>query len=312
VSLVGFILAIRYLIPGIRLLRFPDGVILKVMFTFGIYMMAINLGATLLHNLDKVMVGWIMGSEGVAYYSIPAQIAFKIHTGLALIVSFIFPLSSEAQSVGDSPTLRNIFLQGMRLIMLVDGLMMVFLGTFAHQILSIWIDPGFALSSAPILVFTSIGYFIFALSIIPFNMLVGMGYPRQMAVLNTLAAISVVLGLMVGLSVSGLIGGSIGVVIGMCAMIALPWYLQRKLDVSWVMAYKKSYGKTFICTVGGILISLALPQDLLIRFIYFICFSITLLLFGNTSHEDWVKIQNVFQKVFSLTSVVFNRSSQKF
>ena len=50
-------------------------------------MMIINLGATLLHNLDKVMVGWVVGSEGVAYYSVPTQIAFKVHTGIALIVS---------------------------------------------------------------------------------------------------------------------------------------------------------------------------------------------------------------------------------
>lgn len=312
VSLGGFILAIHYLIPGIRLLRFPDGVILRILFTFGIYMMVINLGATLLHNLDKVMVGWVIGSEGVAYYSVPTQIAFKVHTGLALIVSFLFPLSSEAQSVGDSSTLRNVFLQGMRLIMLVDGLVMVFLGTFANQILSIWIDPGFALSSAPILVFTSIGYFMFALSIIPFNMLIGMGYPRQMAVLNTLAAICVVLGLMAGLSISGLIGGSIGAAIGMSAMITLPWYLQRKLDISWVMAFRNSYGKTFICIVGGILISLVLPQDFPIRFIYFIGFSISLLFLGNTTREDWVLIQGVFQKVVSHTSLLLNRTSQKF
>ncbi len=298
VSLVCFVLAIRYLIPGIRLLRFPDGALLRVMFTFGIYMMIINLGATLLHNLDKVMVGWVVGSEGVAYYSVPTQIAFKVHTGIALIVSFLFPLSSEVQSMGDLSTLRKIFLQSMRLIMLIDGLVMVFLGTFANQILSIWIDPSFALSSAPILVFTSIGYFIFALSIIPFNMLVGMGYPRQMAVMNTLAAICVVLGLMVGLSVSGLIGGSIGVVVGMSAMITLPWYLQRRLDISWAMAFRHSYGKTFICTISGILISLALPQDFLVKFIYFIGFSITLLVFGNTRREDWVKFKAFFRKSF--------------
>ena len=108
--------------------------------------------------------------------------------------------------------------------------------------------------------------------------------------MNTLAAICVVLGLMVGLSVSGLIGGSIGVVVGMSAMITLPWYLQRRLDISWAMAFRHSYGKTFICTISGILISLALPQDFLVRSIYFIGFSITLLVFGNTRREDWVKI----------------------
>lgn len=304
VSLIVFILVIHHLIPKVRLLRFPDKSFLRVLFSFGMYMMLINLGAAILFNVDKVIVGWVLGPESVTYYAIPTQMALKIHNGLAVFVSFIFPLASEVQSIGDKATLRKIYLQSMRFIMLMDGLAMVFLGTFAREILAIWIGTDFAAVSAPILVLASLGYLAFALSITPYHILLGIGHPRELAVLNMLATLCVISCLSVGLNRVGLIGGAIGAMIGMGTMVVLPWYTQRLLGIPWNTAFRDSYGRTVMCSISGIVISAILPPHFLIRLAFYVGFTMALLVWGNTRREDWQMIHGSWQQVSTYISVL--------
>ena len=303
-SLIGFIITIHRLVPKIRLIRLPDVYSLRLLFSFGMYMMLINFAATTLFNVDKVIIGWILGPESVTYYAIPTQIALKIHNGLAVFVSFIFPLASEVKSIGDTATLKKIYLQSMRFILLIYALAMVFLGTFAREILNIWIDPNYAAVAGNILVLTSLGYIFFSLSIIPYHILLGIGKPRSLAILNIIAALSVIICLYFGLIYYGLIGGMVGVVVGMGSHIFFPWYAQRSLKISWGNAIKESYGRTIICAIGGILISIMLPDQFLIKTLFFSIFVMVFLVCGNTKKEDWRKVQGTWQQVITYISVI--------
>ena len=296
-SLVGFSLMIRKLLPGVRFFRLPDGYFLRALFTFGMYMMVINLAGTLLFNLDKVIIGRVLGPTSVSYYAIPSQITLKIHNGLAVFVSFLFPMASEVESSGDKVTLKNIFLQGMRFIALLDGAVMVFLAVFAQKILQLWISPDFATQSSLLLVITAIGYIIYSLSITPYHILLGMGRPRALAVMNTIITLGVIAGLYLGLTWFGLVGGCVGVAIGFCTAGILPAFVQRKLDISWTTIFKESYGRTLICTLGAALISVLLPSTPIIRLMYFVVFLFALIFFGNTRIEDWRFLQNQWQRL---------------
>lgn len=304
VGLIAFIFAIHHLIPKVRLLRLPDSYFLRALFSFGKYMMLISFVSAILLNVDKVIVGWVLGAESVTYYAVPAQIALKIHTGLAVFVSFIFPLASEVHSIGDKATLRKIYLQSMRFIILIDGLAMVFMGTFAREILAIWIDTGFAKVSAPILVFTSVGYLAFALSIVPYHILLGLGHPRELTMLNMLTTLCVISCLYAGLTWFGLRGGAIGAMIGMGTMVVLPWYTQRLLGIPWSTAFGDSYGYTIMCSISGIAISAILPPHFLIRLFFYVGFIVVLLVYGNTKRKDLQMIQNKLQQVFVNISVL--------
>ncbi len=304
-SLVGFAVMIRKLLPGVHFVRLPDGYFLRVLFTFGMYMMVINLAGTLLFNLDKVIIGQILGPTSVSYYAIPSQITLKIHNGLAVFVSFLFPMASEVQSSGDKATMRNIFLQGMRFIALLDGAVMVFLAVFAQKILQVWISPDFAAQSSLLLVITAIGYIIYSLSITPYHILLGMGRPRALAIMNTTITLGVIAGLYFGLIWFGLVGGCVGVAIGFCTAAILPAFVQRKLEISWATIFKESYGRTLICTLGAALLSAFLPAALVIRLMYFAVFVVVLIFFGNTRLEDWRFFQNQWQRL--VTQIVIMR-----
>jgi O-antigen/teichoic acid export membrane protein len=303
-GLISFILAIHHLIPKVRLFRLPDGYFLRLLFSFGMYMMLINLGAAILFNVDKVIIGWLLGPESVTYYAVPTQIALKIHNGLAVFVSFLFPLASETKSIGDTATLRKIYLQSMRYIVLIDGLVMVLVGTFAREILDIWIDPDFGAVSAPILLLTSSGYLLFALSIPTYHILLGMGHPRELAMLNMLATLCVIASLTAGLIFFNLIGGSFGAMIGMGTIFVLPWYAQRLLSIPWKTAFRDSYGRTLMCSISGMLISAVLPPHFLIRLLYYGGFILVLLRYGNTRREDWRMVQGGWQQMMARVLVL--------
>ena len=296
-SLAAFALVIHRLIPGIHFMRRPDGVFLRTLFAFGMYMMVINLAGTLLFNVDKVIVGQVLGPASVAYYAIPSQITLKIHNGLAVFVSFLFPMASEIQSSGDKATLKNIFMQGMRFILLFDGAVMVFLAVFSQKILALWIDENFAFQSAPLLVITAIGYILYSLSIIPYHILLGIGKPRVLAVLNTLVTGAVILGLTLGLTWRGLAGGCAGVALGFCSAAILPAYVQRELGISWKEVFEQSYGRTILCTLIGSIACAFLPTGLVFRLVYFAAFLIVLIFFGNTRIEDWYLVKAQWQQL---------------
>jgi O-antigen/teichoic acid export membrane protein len=310
-SLIGLILAIHHLVPGIHLVRFPDTYFMRVLFSFGMYMMLINLAGTILFNVDKVIIGHILGSESVTFYAIPTQITLKIHNGLAVFVSFIFPLTSEVQSIGDKGTLKKIYLNSTRVITLLDGLAMVFLGTFAHQFLTLWIGPDFSAVSAPILILTALGYLLFALSITPYYVLLGMGHPRELAILNTLATLCVTSCLYVGVTSFGLIGGSVGAAIGMGAMVILPWYVQRLLGISWRTALRDGYGRNVLCSICGIVIGALLPNPFTTRVAFYIGFTTVLLLVGNTRREDWRIVQSTWQQAVHKSRYWLNRNGHR-
>jgi len=296
-SLMGFTLVIRRLIPKVRLFRIPDRGTLRVLFAFGMYMMLINVTGTLLFTVDKVIVGWALGVANVTYYAVPTQIMLKIHTGVTIFTSVLFPLASEIQSIGDQATLRKIYLHGMRFVMLIHGLVTVFLVTFAWEIMAVWMGPDFAAVSAPVLVLTSSGYLFFALSIVPYHILLGTGHPREMAMLNLIAALCVILGLSLGATRLGLVGGAIGANVGMGAMVVLPWYVQRLLGISWKEALRDGYGRTLICSIVGITIGVLLSRYLVARLVFYPAFTVALLVWGNVKREDWHKIRDVWKQV---------------
>lgn len=273
-SLIALILSIRRLLPHVRLDVVFDLRIFRALFSFGIYMMLLNLGGIILFSLDKLIVGWIFGSAGVTYYAVPSQIALRLHTSLTLLVSFLFPLSSEVQALGDRASLRNIYLRSMRAIVVIDALVMVFLGTFARDILSLWIGPEFAMSASEILIFTSMGYFILSLGIAPYHIVLGMGRPKELALLNFCATLCVLGCLCAGLILLGLLGGVICAMTSMVVMYVLPWYAQRLLGISFRTAYANSYGRPFLVALAAILASVALPQHYIFRISFFVLFAL--------------------------------------
>ncbi len=265
--------------------------------------MLISFGSAILLNVDKIIIGWALGPKGVAYYAVPTQIALKIHTGLASFVSFIFPLSSEVQSIGDKETLRKIYLKSMRFIIMIDGLIMVFIGTFSHELLTLWIDNEFAIVSEHILIFTAIGYLSFSLSIVPYYILLGTGHPREFALLNIATTSCVILGFFVGLNYFGLIGGTVGAMIGMGTMFLLPRYVQNLIGISWGVAYRDSYGRTFICSVSALAFSLILPPSFIAKLIFYFVFMLVLFYCGNIKQEDLGMIHDSAKKFLVNVSV---------
>jgi O-antigen/teichoic acid export membrane protein len=244
-------------------------------------MMVINFTGIILFSIDKIIVGWILGPVSVTYYAVPTQVALKIHTALALLVSFLFPLSSEVESLGDKATLRNLYLDSMQTIIVVDAFILVFVGTFAREILTVWIGAAFSESASNVLVFTCLGYFMLALSIVPYHVLLGINRPRQFAILNLFATTWVICFFSIGLLSLGLLGG---VILGMTSMLAmgiLPWYAQRVLGISWKIIWTQSYGRAFALAVGAILVSIVLPSYWVVKACFFCSFAVVFFFVGN-------------------------------
>lgn len=169
-----------------------------------------GVGGVMFGAADRMLIGSLLGASSLAYYSIATQLAMQTHAVSAAGLSVIFPKVSRRLENGGSFSLSRftrITTAGNLLLSTGFAAALILLGP---AFLQIWIGPESAGPTSQILPWLVAAYWILALSLVPYYLLLGMGRIRFISMTVIVSGISAVVAAYFAISSLGLIGGPAG------------------------------------------------------------------------------------------------------
>ena len=169
---------VRDLVPAITFWPALDRCSLSELFGFGVYSWFQGMAGILVGQADRLLIGALLGTSALTYYSVCQRVAMQVHAVLAAAMGFLFPLSSAAMEQGDIARLRSTYFLALSAASVSATAMALPLILFARNILSIWMGADFSRHAAPILQVLAFAYALLATSIVPYYFLNGTGHVR--------------------------------------------------------------------------------------------------------------------------------------
>lgn len=189
ISLVIYAAVAKKMLPTVVIPFRIDPVTLKKLFSFGAFSLLVMISSTILFQLDRILIGTYSGAAQVAFYAVPASIAFRIHGFVANIMGVVFPLCSELHSTGQKVKLRELYLKASKYAFIVAISIATPLVVLSGQVMKYWMGNEYALKGSLVLMLLTVSSFFASLSIIPSFLLDGIGKPRVNAFFAVLSAL---------------------------------------------------------------------------------------------------------------------------
>ncbi len=168
-----------------------------------------GVGGMLFGVADRVLVGSLLGSSSLTYYSIASQLAMQIHAASAAGLSVIFPKISRKleTEVRYSPwRMTKLTMVGN---LLLSSTLAAALLIFGHELLTFWLGASRAQPIARVLPYLVLAYWLLALNVTPHYILLSLGKFRFVAITNLVAGSVFILIIAVVATTYGLIGVAI-------------------------------------------------------------------------------------------------------
>lgn len=198
----------RWFVPTMSLVPHLDGHTIREVASFGVYSWIQGIGGMLFAHLDRFLVAAIVGTAGLAYYTIPLQLAQQVHALLARGSGFVFPLASGAYERGDTIDLRRIYTSALRVIAALSVAAAVPLFVLAPSLLELWVGADVAEVSAPLLMALAVAISLYAAGIVPYYFMNATGLVRLNAGFGLLGGLIVAAASVVLIPTYGLIGAA--------------------------------------------------------------------------------------------------------
>ena len=143
----------------------------------------------LVGRLDQTLLGIWVGVGAAGVYSVPFLVVSSFSLMLAYMLGFLFPMTSELQSLGQMDRLRDIFIRSSMFIAALAGFIFIPLFVLGDLFLAVW-TPGIAAQAAAVLRLLALAGYIGTLTAsLPNNVMVGLGKMRQLTIYTTIRAV---------------------------------------------------------------------------------------------------------------------------
>jgi len=214
-----------HILPGLRhniRLQVSE---LKKLISFGSWLTVTNIVGPIMANMDRFLIGSLLSMTAVTYYSTPYELAIKLRIIQGSLVTVLFPAFTTSFVQSKAKT-ALLFRRGAKYLFLALFPIILFIVTFAHEGLLLWLGAEFAQNSTFVLQCLAIGVFINSMASLPFALIQGIGRPDITAKFH-LIELPLYLLVILGLIRYGIQG------------VAIAWVLRVTVDV--VFLYSLSY-----------------------------------------------------------------------
>jgi O-antigen/teichoic acid export membrane protein len=222
-------LAWRELVPRAQRYVF-DGTLVRPLLVAGGWLTVSNVISPLMGYVDRFLIGVSVSAVAVAHYATPLEVAIKLSIVPASVTAVLFPMLAVQmlRPHGDGAALMNV---GAKAILGVLWPCCVCLALFAGELLSLWIDPEFAASSAPLLRLFAIGILVNSIAHLPLTLMQSAGDMRTVAVIHLVEMPIFVIVLVPMVWAFGAWGAAVAWVLRMSGdAILMHWQARRHLD----------------------------------------------------------------------------------
>lgn len=180
-QLVGLVIFFNFskkLLPRLKIRPRFDKAIFKEIFGFSALTAINSITGNIVFRVDKMLIGAFLGTEAVAYYSIPFMIAQMSNGFISSISQFIFPAVSYANSLVDKERLKQIYDKSTRYIITLSLVIASCLILVGDTFLLLWMGKNFAEKSSFLLPIISLVYFFQSSAVVGYYFYSGLGRPK--------------------------------------------------------------------------------------------------------------------------------------
>jgi O-antigen/teichoic acid export membrane protein len=156
---------------------------LKPLLVSGGWLTVSNIVSPFMGYIDRFLIGAIISATAVTYYATPLELVTKLWIIPGALTTVLFPTFAVQMTERNDGT-RELFTKSVHWLLVALIPITSALALFAHDILSIWINPAFAKESTFLLQLFSFGILINCLAHIPFTLIQSAGSPKVTALIH--------------------------------------------------------------------------------------------------------------------------------
>ncbi len=207
-----------------------DRHIIKRLVSFSSLLFLMRVVSTIGLQVDRTLVGMLLGASAVTFYTVPAEIANRIPGFMASFATTLYPLSAESVATGRLDELRRLYLNVERLLLWVSSFFAVVLIALSHDILALWIGPEMAAKSQWVLVFLAGAAMCRAPGSMAYQVTTGVGRADVPLWAGLISVVVMTLTTLVLVKPFGIIGVAFGVFIAMIPLsVGFDLFTQRRI-----------------------------------------------------------------------------------
>lgn len=215
--------------------------LVRTLFSYGGWVTVSNLINPVLTTMDRMVVGSVIGVQGVAFYTVPFNLVSRFSLLPASFATSLFPKLSRGTEA-DSARLAKDAITALAAVMTP---LIVFAAALLPIFMHFWVGASFAQRAAPIGVVLLAGVWINSLAIIPFEHLQATNRPDLTAKFHAIEMIPFLAVLWAGVHVFGLVGA------------AWAWTLRVTLDALLLLFVARLTDNWWRLLEGGVLVLVA-------------------------------------------------------
>jgi O-antigen/teichoic acid export membrane protein len=148
-----------------------DMAVVRPLVTYGGWVTASNLLGPVLTYADRFVIGALMSTAAVAYYTAPYEIVTRLWIFPASIVAALFPAFTTAAAGRSQLQLRRFCRLSVGVLAVVMTPVVAVLAVFAHRILTWWLGAEFATHGTLVFQVLAFAVLVNSLTQVPFTLL---------------------------------------------------------------------------------------------------------------------------------------------
>ena len=199
-------------------------------------------------EIDRAVVGILLGTSAVAFYMVPTKITDRIPGMMYVLSTTLYPLSSEAVATAKVDELRHLYHEMIRILLWLSALIAAVLIVLAKDFLMLWMGPEFMANSWLVLALLAAGVVWRSSGSVAYQVCTGMGRADISLIAAIGTAVFMAIPVLILAPLWGAPGVALGVFIGLfMTNLAYDLFTQRKL------LGVKSWGESLMPYVRAIL-----------------------------------------------------------
>ena len=181
----------------------------REVFSYGCFSWIQAFAAVVFSYADRLVVGALLGTTAIAYYTICTQATQPIHGLTAAGFNFLFPHLSCRMETETSLHTRHLVRWAILANIAFVLMVCIPLAVFGKTILRVWMGAAFANDARVIFPILALGFGALAMNVVPYYALLALGHVRLITILNLVGGVAtiVVAGLLI--PVIGLPGAAV-------------------------------------------------------------------------------------------------------
>jgi O-antigen/teichoic acid export membrane protein len=206
---------------------------------------------SLVNRLDQTLIGIWAGVAAAGIYAIPFLLMSSFGYMIGYMLGFLFPMTSELQSLGQMDRLREIFIRAFQFNAAVAGLIFIPLFVLGDSFLLVW-TPSIARQATGVLRLLALAGYISSLtSSITNNVAVGLGRMRQFTIYVTVRAVVLAVFCFIFIRLLGLEGAGWALLLT-CSVDIFYFVIviRRYLQIAPSQLFQRGYLKPLILGFG--------------------------------------------------------------